>query len=140
MADLREPKSILDHPTLAATLDLSQPVGVLLVAVRMYFRDDESPNPFEIVATVMERTPSGSYLAVTHPTPDFNPEETAKAVVAAEAAGITLVPRGRAEVGEFFTGLDLVGPGLTPVLSWRPEEPPVDPRVAYYWAGIARKP
>ncbi len=45
MADLREPKSILDHPTLAATLDLSQPVGLLIVAVLTYFRDDESPNP-----------------------------------------------------------------------------------------------
>ena len=140
MADLREPKSILDHPTLAPTLDLSQPVGVLFVAVLKYFRDDESPNPFEMVATVMERMPSGSYLAVTHPTPDFNPEETAKAVAAASAAGITLVPRGRAEVGKFFTGLDLVDPGLAPVLSWRPEEPPADPQIAYYWAGIAGKP
>jgi hypothetical protein len=27
MAALREPKSILDHPTLTATLDLSQPVA-----------------------------------------------------------------------------------------------------------------
>jgi hypothetical protein len=58
----------------------------------------------------------------------------------AEAAGITLVPRGRAEVEEFFTGLDPVDPGLTPVLSLRPEEPPADPRVAYSWARIARKP
>ena len=140
LADLRDPKSILDHPTLAATLDLSQPVAVMLVAVLMYFRDDDSPNPFEMVATVMERMPSGSYLAVTHPTPDFNPEETARAVAAAEAAGVTLVPRGQAEVGEFFTGLELVDPGVTPVLSWRPDEPPADPRLAYYWAGVARKP
>jgi hypothetical protein len=72
------------------------------------------------------------------PTPDFNPEETAKAVAAAEAAGVTLVPRTQAEVGEFFTGLELVDPGVTPVLSWRPDAPPADPRVAY-WAGIARK-
>ena len=140
MADLRDPKSILDHPTLAATLDLSQPVGVLLVALLMYFRDTDSPNPFEMVATLLERMPSGSYLAITHPTPDFNPEETAKAVAAAEAAGITLVPRTQSEVGEFFTGLELVDPGLTPVLSWRPEEPPADPHLAYYWAGIGRKP
>jgi hypothetical protein len=94
---------------------------------------------FEMVATVMERMPSGSYLAVTHPTPDFNPEETAKAVAAAEAAGVTLVPRTQAEVGEFFTGLELIDPGVTPVLSWRPDAPLADPRVAYYWAGIARK-
>jgi S-adenosyl methyltransferase len=140
MADLREPKSILDHPTLAATLDLSQPVAVMLVAVLMYFRDTDDPNPFEMVATVMEPMPSGSYLAVTHPTPDFNPEETAQAVAAAEAAGITLVPRGQAEIARFFSGLEVVDPGVTPVLSWRPDEPPADPRSAYYWAGIARKP
>ena len=140
MADLRQPKSILDHPTLAATLDLSRPVGVMLVAVLMYFRDTDSPNPFEMVATVMERMPSGSYLAVTHPTPDFNAEETAKAVAAAEAAGITLVPRTKADVDRFFTGLDLVDPGVTPMLAWRPERPPADPRAAYYWAGVARKP
>jgi hypothetical protein len=140
MADLREPKSILDHPTLAATLDLSQPVAVMLVAVLMYFRDTDDPNPFEMVATVMEPMPSGSYLAVTHPTPDFNPEETAQAVAAAEAAGITLVPRGQAEIARFFSGLDVVDPGVTPVLSWRPDEPPADPRSAYYWAGVARKP
>jgi S-adenosyl methyltransferase len=140
MADLRQPKSILDHPTLAATLDLSRPVGVMLVAVLMYFRDTDSPNPFEMVATLMERMPSGSYLAVTHPTSDFSREEMATAVAAAEAAGITLVPRGQTEVGEFFTGLEVVDPGVTPVLSWRPDEPPADPRVAYYWAGVARKP
>jgi hypothetical protein len=140
MADLREPKSILDHPTLAATLDLTQPVAVMLVAVLMYFRDTDDPNPFEMVATLMEPMPSGSYLAVTHPTPDFNPEETAHAVAAAEAAGITLVPRGQAEIARFFGGLDVVDPGVTPVLSWRPDEPPDDPLSAYYWAGVARKP
>jgi S-adenosyl methyltransferase len=82
---------------------------------------------FEMVATVMERMPSGSYLAVTHPTPDFNPEETAKAVAAASAAGVTLVPRTQAEVGEFFTGLELIDPGVTPGLSWRPDTPPGRP-------------
>ncbi|HEV2919380.1 MAG TPA: SAM-dependent methyltransferase, partial [Actinomycetota bacterium] len=33
MADLRQPKSILDHPTLTQTLDLRQPVAVVLVGV-----------------------------------------------------------------------------------------------------------
>jgi O-methyltransferase involved in polyketide biosynthesis len=140
LADLRQPESILDHPTLLDTLDLRQPVAVVLVGVLMYFRDSDNPNPFEMVATLLEPMPSGSYLAITHPTPDFNPEETAKAAAAAEAAGVTLVPRGRAEVERFFTGLELVDPGLTPMLSWRPDEPPADPKRAYYWAGVARKP
>jgi O-methyltransferase involved in polyketide biosynthesis len=140
MADLREPKTILDHPTLAATLDLSQPVAALFIGLLMYFRDSDGPNPFEMVATMLEPMPSGSYLAITHPTPDFNPEETANAVAAAEAAGITLVPRTKADVERFFTGLELVEPGVTPMLAWRPDEPVPDPTAAYYWAGIARKP
>jgi hypothetical protein len=115
-------------------------VALLVVAVLLYFRDTDDPNPFEMVATLLERLPSGSYLAITHPTPDFNPEETARAVAAAEAAGVTLVPRGKAEIEGFFSGLELVEPGVTPVLSWRPDEPVADPTVAYYWAGIARKP
>ena len=129
-----------DHPSLTETLDLGQPVAVLAVGVLMYFRDGDSPDPFEMVATVLEPMPSGSYLAVTHPTPDFNPEETAKAAAAAEAAGVTLVPRSKAEVERFFTGLDVVEPGVAPMLGWRPDEPPADPESAYYWAGVARKP
>jgi hypothetical protein len=140
LADLREPRSILDHATLRQTLDLSRPVAVLVVAVLMYFRDSDRPNPFEMVASLLEPMPSGSYVAITHPTADFNPEATAKAVAAAEHAGITLVPRGQAEVERFFTGLEVVDPGVVPVLAWRPDEPPADPRSAYYWAGIARKP
>jgi S-adenosyl methyltransferase len=140
MADLREPKSILDHPTLTATLDLSQPVALMMVAVLMYFRDSDNPNPYDMVDSLLAPLASGSYLAVTHPTADFNAEAMAGAVAAAEAAGVTLVARGQAEVERFFTGLELVDPGVTPVLSWRPERPPANPRSAYYWAGIARKP
>jgi O-methyltransferase involved in polyketide biosynthesis len=140
MADLRDPGSILDHPTLTATLDLGQPVAVLAIGVLMYFRDNDNPNPFQMVAAIMERMPSGSYLAVTTPTPDFNAEDTAKAVAAAEAAGITLVPRAKADVERFFSGLEPVDPGVAPMLAWRPEEPPADPQAAYYWAGVGRKP
>jgi hypothetical protein len=139
-ADLQQPKSILDHPTLTSTLDLSQPVAVMLVAVLMYFRDTDNPNPFEMVATLLEAMPPGSYLAITHPTADFNPEAMGGAVAAAERSGVTLVPRNQAETEKFFAGLDVVDPGVTPVLSWRPDKPPDDPRSAYYWAGIARKP
>ena len=140
LADLREPESILEHATLTSTLDLTRPVAVLFIGLLMYFRDSDAPNPFEMVATMLEPMPSGSYLAITHPTPDFNPEETAKAAAAAEAAGITLVPRTKADVERFFNGLELVEPGVAPMLAWRPDEPVPDPTAAYYWAGIARKP
>jgi hypothetical protein len=139
-ADLREPDKILAHPDLRATLDLTRPVGLLLVAILMYLRDEEDPRG--IVARLLAALPSGSYLALTHPTGDFNAEAAAGAAAAAERSGITLVPRGRAEVEAFFAGLELVDPGVVPVLAWRPDPdaPPADPHSAYYWAGIGRKP
>ena len=140
-ADLRQPDKILGHPDLRETLDLSQPVGLMLVAILMFFRDTEDPQG--IVARLLAALPSGSYLTLTHPTADFNPEAMQGAVAAAEQSGITLVPRGRAEVEAFFTGLDLVEPGVVPVLAWRPDPEeglPTDPQSAYYWAGIGRKP
>jgi hypothetical protein len=141
LADLREPEAILAHSELLQTLDPSQPVALMLVAILMYFRDAE--DPYGIVARLLEGLPSGSYLALTHPTADFNAAAMAGAVAAAEHSGITLVPRSRAEVEGFFTGagLDLVEPGVVPVLVWRPDDqPPTDPHSAYYWAGIGRKP
>jgi hypothetical protein len=51
------------------------------------------------------------------------------------------VPRSQAETEAFFTGLELVEPGVVPVPAWRPDDqPPAEPHSAYYWAGIGRKP
>jgi len=139
MADLREPEAILADPALAKTLDLDQPVGLMLVAILMHFRDDE--NPQGIVSTLVDALPSGSYVVITHPTADFDAEAFNGASAAAAHAGITLVSRSKADIEEFFTGLEIVEPGVVPVLAWHPDEgPPEDPQAAYYWAGAARKP
>ena len=138
-ADLREPQAILTDPALAATLDLRRPVALMLVAVLMYFRDEEDPRG--MVAALVDALPSGSYVVVTHPTADFDPEAMAGAVAAADHGGVTLVPRSREETAAFFTGLDLVEPGVVPVLAWRPDAGSrADPHSAYYYAGVGRKP
>ncbi len=137
-ADLREPEKILSDPALAATLDLSQPVGLMMVAVLLYFKDEE--NPHGMVSALVDKLAPGSYLTITNPTADFDPESVAGAVAAAEHGGITLVPRSQAEVAGFFGGLELVEPGVAPVLSWRPDSEPDDPHSAYYYAAVGRKP
>jgi hypothetical protein len=138
MADIREPGAILAAPELAKTLDLEQPVALMLVAILMYFHDDEGV--YEWVATLVDALPSGSYVTITHPTGDFNPPAMRGAVTAASHAGITLVPRSKAQVERFFEGLEIVEPGVVPVLAWQPDELIDDPEGAWYWAGIARKP
>ncbi|WP_371686135.1 SAM-dependent methyltransferase [Micromonospora sp. 15K316] len=138
-ADLREPEKILADARLTETLDLDRPVALTLIAVLMLLRDSE--DPAGRLRALMDAVPSGSYLAISHPTGDFNPAEMSAAVAAATRGGMTLVPRTRAEVERFFDGWELVEPGIAPVAAWRPEDGrPDDPHAAYYWAGLAGKP
>ncbi|MGW5667413.1 SAM-dependent methyltransferase [Micromonospora sp. NPDC003776] len=138
-ADLRTPEAILADATLVDTLDLSQPVALTLIAVLMLLGDDDAPAAR--LRALMDALPSGSYLAISHPTQDFNPQEMGAAVAAATHGGMTLVPRTRDEIERFFDGWELIEPGLAPVMAWRPDgEAPADPYAAYYWAGVARKP
>ncbi|WP_037607412.1 SAM-dependent methyltransferase [Streptacidiphilus rugosus] len=137
-ADLRDPRAILRHRSLRETLDLREPVGLILVGVLMLVADAD--DPWDKVATLLEALPSGSCLALTHVTADFDPESVG-AVVSAEGEGrITLAPRPRDEVARFFGDWEPVQPGIVPVMAWRPDGPaPADPEAAYYWAGLARK-
>ena len=138
-ADMREPEKILTDPALTETIDLSQPVALSLIAILMLLEDDD--DPWGKVRVLMDGLPSGSYIAITHPTQDFDPEAMAGVVAAAQHGRITLVPRTRDEVARFFDGWELIEPGLVPVMAWRPlDGPPADPNAAYYWAGVARKP
>jgi hypothetical protein len=138
-ADLREPGRILADPVLRRTLDLGEPVALMLIAILMYVSDED--NPWDLVAELVDALPSGSYLTLTHPTADFNPEEATAAVAATRQGGISFTARGEADVAAYFTGLDLVSPGVVPVLAWHPDgRAPADPRAAYYYAAMGRKP
>ncbi|MEU6561667.1 SAM-dependent methyltransferase [Nocardia nova] len=139
-ADVRQPDSILSAPELVATLDLSQPVAVSLIAV-MHFVEDRH-DPYGVVGRIVDAVPSGSYLVMTHATPDLGPEMAEVQRVYHES-GMPGQIRTRAEFARFFDGMEWVEPGLTTPHRWRPDgvEPPasMDARVQFY-AGVARKP
>ncbi|WP_067888726.1 SAM-dependent methyltransferase [Actinomadura chibensis] len=136
-ADLTDPDSILADPLLEQTLDLAEPVALTLVAVLMYFTDEQRPERW--VARLADALAPGSLIAVSHPTGDFDPPAVEAAVRAARAAGITLVCRDRAGFEALFGGATLLEPGVVPLAAWRPDTPPDDPRGTYYYAGLARK-
>jgi hypothetical protein len=138
-ADLRDPGRILADPGLRATLDLGQPVALMLVAVLHFL--PETDDPRGIVAELLAALPSGSYLTISNITADFDPDSAAVAQAAGQRSGVTYVPRSQAEVAAFFAGLDLVDPGVVPLLAWRPDDgPPTDPRAVPSYAAMGRKP
>ena len=140
MEDLREPGKILAHPALRRTLDLGQPVGLMLVAILHFFRDQQ--NPRALLAELLDALPPGSYLTASHLTADFTDlGQMDRATAAGQKAGVTYVPRSQNEFAAFFTGLDLVDPGVVPILAWRPDGgAPQDPRGAAIYAAMGRKP
>src|SRR5690348_8273691 len=68
-ADLREPEKILEHPVTRQTLDFTKPVALMLVAVLHFVPDADGPR--QIVETLLEALPSGSYLVASHATPEY---------------------------------------------------------------------
>ena len=137
-ADLRRPGTILSDPDVQRVLDLGRPVALMLIAVLMLI--DDGDDPYAKVATLRDALPSGSYLAITHPTGDFDPEAMATVTAAATQGGMTFAPRGRDAVQRFLGDWEPVTPGVVPVLSWRPTTEPADAKSAFYWAAVARKP
>lgn len=141
-ADLRDPASILADPQLRATLDLSQPVALMLIAVLHFVPGAGAAAP--IVDALMDALPSGSYLVATNATKDPLPPAMAAAYDAALASGLTNIwPRDAAEFTTLFDGLDLLEPGVAIVSDWRPEDEPAvraDPAHVAMYGAVGRKP
>jgi trans-aconitate methyltransferase len=134
--DVREPAAILRAA--ADTLDLSQPTALMLLGILHLIQDSE--DPYQIVATLMDALPPGSYLAISHPASDIHPGQAEAQRRYNERVSTPQTLRTRDEVARFFTGLDLVPPGLVYVHTWRPgpgDIAPVDATSAY--GGVARK-
>ncbi|MFR9777589.1 SAM-dependent methyltransferase [Micromonospora sp. MS34] len=139
-ADVRDIDRILTSPRLRATLDLDQPVALLLIALLHLIPDEDEPQ--RMLSRLVEALPSGSYVALTHLTADFAPERMEASAAHLRDSGVTMQMRTKAQVEGFFTGLDLVAPGVRPAARWRPDpsEPPVADDEASIYAGVARKP
>lgn len=134
--DARDPGRILDEA--ARTLDFSQPVAVLLIAV-LHCVPDEN-DPYGLVSTLMNAVPPGSYLALTHPTQDFQPDSAGEMLSRLNAMMREKITfRTRDQVMRFFDGLEPVEPGVVRIPEWRPESDADIANPAEMWGGVAKK-
>ncbi len=142
-ADMRDPASILDAAQLRATLDLTQPVALTVIAIVHFMMDED--DAVGIVRRLLDPLPSGSFLAMSIGTAEFAPDEVGRVAREYAARGMPMRLRTFAEAEEFFTGLELVEPGIVQVHKWRPDgtgagtEVIRDEDIAMYGV-VARKP
>jgi O-methyltransferase involved in polyketide biosynthesis len=135
-ADAREPEKILREA--AQTLDFSQPVAVMMLGLLHYIRDADGPD--QIVSRLMAGVAPGSYLTISEATRDIDTHSITQSAARfnTQRVAAQFTPRTRAEIARYFTGLDLVDPGLVPLPQWRVLANPAKQIPAY--AGMGRKP
>ncbi|MEU7868239.1 SAM-dependent methyltransferase [Dactylosporangium sp. NPDC049140] len=125
-ADLREPGRILADPDLHSTLDLTEPVALMLVAILHFIRDDEDPKG--IINTLANALPPGSYLVASHVTYEYMPPEQLAQMEAANRDG-RFRARSAEQLAALLDGMELVAPGIVSVAHWRADGEP-EPRPA----------
>jgi hypothetical protein len=138
-ADLREPEKILRHPATREVLDFDQPVALMLVAILHFLVDGD--RPAELVRTLLDALPAGSYLVASHVTPEHDPDGVHGLERTYRQGGVPAQVRNAAEFERIaFTGLEMVEPGVVLVSEWRPDRGhrPAPAEVNWY-GGVARK-
>ncbi|KAA9152652.1 hypothetical protein FPZ12_036440 [Amycolatopsis acidicola] len=139
-ADLLCPDDVWRSPEVRRLLDLAEPTAVLLIDTLPHLTELQDPDA--VVAAFVGPLARGSYLGISHFIPDESLDDwwPLYGKMFGPPPSVTLRPPER--IAQFFTGLDLLEPGVVPVPLWRPDVRPDsdrNPERAQIHAGLARK-
>ncbi|MFW5416989.1 SAM-dependent methyltransferase [Nocardiopsis sp. CNT-189] len=139
-ADLRDPRSVLDHAEVRKTIDLDRPVCVMLCGILHHILDEEDPNG--IVAALREAVAPGSFFFITNFTRLGDAPESQEL----ERVLLSQLGTGRVrtveELQAYFDGLEMLPPGMVPLPLWRPDGIVADSTsvaARFMTGGVARK-
>jgi O-methyltransferase involved in polyketide biosynthesis len=139
-ADARDPEAVL--AAAAETLDFSRPVAIMMLGILNFIVDDDQAHA--VVDRLLDAVPSGSYLAVAHPTAEVNGEAAQQAVDMSNEAGVApMCLRSRSQLAAFFERLELLEPGVVSCSRWRPPVSGLEgelPPEVYQFCAVGRKP
>nr|WP_269802718.1 SAM-dependent methyltransferase [Actinocorallia populi] len=119
-ADLRRVDELLAAVEESGLLDLSRPVGLMLVAVLHFVSDEEDVEG--LLRAYLARLAPGSAMAISHISPGGADSERLDEAVdiysAATPPGVHL--RTAEQVTRLFDGTTLLPPGVVPIADWHP--------------------
>jgi hypothetical protein len=137
--NLLDPDTVLSSAPVRRLLNLDEPVAVLMVAV-LHFLDDDT-EPHAAVAHYLDAVASGSYLVLSHIASE-DTDEQAEARRLYRSNAVPILGRTREQLATFFTGTDIVEPGVVWTPQWHPEayDDVTDPERSKGYAAVGRKP
>ncbi|MCE7006681.1 SAM-dependent methyltransferase [Kibdelosporangium philippinense] len=125
-ADIRDPDTVLEAPEVRALLDFSRPIGLLMVGILLYVGEEYSPAG--LVAAYRDACAPGSLLPISVITTQIVAERdpvTHKQILDLIAvyadASEQIRDWSKADLAAWFTGMDLLEPGITILPEWRPD-------------------
>ncbi|WP_067803252.1 SAM-dependent methyltransferase [Actinomadura formosensis] len=121
--DMHRPDTILEAA--ARTLDLDRPVGLTFMGVLGHIADDGEAR--SIVTALMDGLAPGSHLAICDGYDVLSPELLQAQQDYDDGGSVPYKLRSREQLESFFTGLELLPPGLVPAPQWRPETEIISP-------------
>ncbi len=125
----------------ARTLDLTQPIGLMLLGILGHVDDDEEAR--SIVRRLVAALPSGSYLTICDGTNDISEAGVEAQRRYNESGAVPYRLRSAQQIADFFDGLEVVEPGVVSCPRWRPDPADVGgglPAEMDQVAGVGRKP
>jgi hypothetical protein len=137
-ADMRDPERVLAGA--ARTLDFTRPVAVTMLGVLWHVLDDGDAQA--LIDAYLDPLPSGSHLAVAHPTIAVTGERMAEAIRQWNEHGTPPgTHRTPEQIARLFHRLELVEPGVVSAPLWRPEATVFgEPKEMDLFCAVGRKP
>lgn len=143
--DLRQPEELLAHPTIRDNLDFDRPVALIKSITLNQVPGEDRPR--EIMTSYIDALSSGSFVAISDLYAPGEGDQGGELLKKAEATVAdsmgTFAYRSRAEIRSFFDGVELLEPGLVPLVEWWPDGPRRQPLPAGHrmlLGGVGRKP
>jgi hypothetical protein len=139
LQDVRRTGDILSHPDTRRLIDFSQPVAALYISFLHQIPDAD--DPAGLVSAMMSQLAPGSFVAMSHlvsADPQLRKKLTGLMLNATEGNWGRV--RTKAEVDQFFAGLDVIPPGLVEITTWRPDSTAAEEQTFDWieYGGVAR--
>jgi uncharacterized SAM-dependent methyltransferase len=136
--DVCRPHDILAHRELTSLIDLSEPFCLILGVILDFVRPAEAER---VMAVLRDAMPPGSFVILCIGISN-GAARIARDWDKAYGCVARMYLHNREQIKGYFTGLEIVEPGLTEARSWRPAQPPAitDPLPIDALAYVGRKP
>jgi SAM-dependent methyltransferase len=125
-ADIFQPHQVVNDEVVCRYLDFSKPIALFQLSTLHHY--DAQRSPQSIMAEYINVLPSGSYVAISHfcdpgTTPELSELARRLEQVFLRSPMGSGVFGTYAEIEGMFPGLELIEPGLTRCVDWRPDGP-----------------